>query len=142
MRLDVDAAQLRKNTHADVVLHGDAAATLTALCTLLPAGADGHARAAELRAACRKEALVDGGPVRRGRGRGARRRCPPTGSSPATGRRSPTSAPCTCFDLSAPRWFCYTPGFATLGYGLPAAIGAAIGRARPAGRRACSATAR
>ena len=30
------------------------------------------------------------------------------------------------FDQSAPRSFCYTPGFATLGYGLPAAIGAAL----------------
>src|SRR5690606_16523033 len=32
------------------------------------------------------------------------------------------------FDLPAPRRFCYTPGFATLGYGLPAAIGAALAR--------------
>src|SRR3954464_4639126 len=32
------------------------------------------------------------------------------------------------FDLPAPRRFCYCPGFATLGYGLPAGLGAAIGR--------------
>jgi acetolactate synthase-1/2/3 large subunit len=32
------------------------------------------------------------------------------------------------FDLPAPRRFCYTPGYATLGYGLPAAIGAALAR--------------
>jgi thiamine pyrophosphate-dependent acetolactate synthase large subunit-like protein len=30
------------------------------------------------------------------------------------------------FDLPAPRRFCYTPGYATLGYGLPAAICAAL----------------
>jgi acetolactate synthase-1/2/3 large subunit len=32
------------------------------------------------------------------------------------------------FDVPAPRRFCYTPGYATLGYGLPAAIGAALAR--------------
>ena len=32
------------------------------------------------------------------------------------------------FDLPAPRRFCYTPGFATLGYGLPAGVGASIAR--------------
>ncbi|HEX7427237.1 MAG TPA: thiamine pyrophosphate-dependent enzyme [Mycobacterium sp.] len=32
------------------------------------------------------------------------------------------------FDVPAPRRFCYSPGFATLGYGLPAGLGAAIGR--------------
>ena len=32
------------------------------------------------------------------------------------------------FDMPAPRRFCYTPGFATLGYGLPAGLGAAIAR--------------
>ena len=30
------------------------------------------------------------------------------------------------FDVPGPRQFCYTPGFATLGYGLPAGLGAAI----------------
>jgi thiamine pyrophosphate-dependent acetolactate synthase large subunit-like protein len=30
--------------------------------------------------------------------------------------------------MPAPRRFCYSPGFATLGYGLPAGLGAAIGR--------------
>ena len=32
------------------------------------------------------------------------------------------------FDVPAPRRFCYTPGFATLGYGLPAGLGASIAR--------------
>jgi acetolactate synthase-1/2/3 large subunit len=32
------------------------------------------------------------------------------------------------FNMPAPRRFCYSPGFATLGYGLPAGVGAAIGR--------------
>jgi thiamine pyrophosphate-dependent acetolactate synthase large subunit-like protein len=32
------------------------------------------------------------------------------------------------FDVPRPRLFCYTPGYATLGYGLPAGLGAAIGR--------------
>jgi acetolactate synthase-1/2/3 large subunit len=32
------------------------------------------------------------------------------------------------FDVDHPRRFCYSPGYATLGYGLPAAIGAAVAR--------------
>jgi hypothetical protein len=32
------------------------------------------------------------------------------------------------FDVPAPRRFCYSPDYATLGYGLPAGLGAAIGR--------------
>jgi len=125
VRLDVDAAQLHKNTHADVVLHGDAATTLTALRTVLPAGADGHARAAELRAACRKEALVDGAPF-------AEVVAAVRAGLPADGILTGDSSQVTylgavhLFDQSAPRSFCYTPGFATLGYGLPAAIGAAL----------------
>jgi hypothetical protein len=32
------------------------------------------------------------------------------------------------FDVPVPRRFCYSPGYPTLGYGLPAGLGAAIGR--------------
>jgi thiamine pyrophosphate-dependent acetolactate synthase large subunit-like protein len=32
------------------------------------------------------------------------------------------------FDVPAPRRFWYTPGYATLGYGVPAALGAALAR--------------
>jgi acetolactate synthase-1/2/3 large subunit len=125
LRLDVDAAQLRKNAHADLVLHGDAATTLTALRALLPATGATAARARELHAACRKEALVDGAPfvevtaaVRAG--------------LPADGILIGDSSQVTylgavhLFDQATPRSFCYTPGFATLGYGLPAAIGAKL----------------
>ena len=88
--------------------------------TPLPAGPAADARAGrELRAACREEAAGRRRPVRRDHRRGARRRCPPTACSPATVRRSPTSAPCTSSTMPAPRRFCYSPGFATLGYGLP-----------------------
>jgi thiamine pyrophosphate-dependent acetolactate synthase large subunit-like protein len=125
LRLDVDAAQLRKNAHADLVLHGDAATTLTALRALLPATGATAARARELHATCRKEALVDGAPfvevtaaVRAG--------------LPADGILTGDSSQVTylgavhLFDQATPRSFCYTPGFATLGYGLPAAIGAKL----------------
>ena len=40
------------------------------------------------------------------------------------------------FDMPAPRRFCYSPGYATLGYGLPAGLGAAIARPGRPGRGA------
>jgi len=125
IRLDVDAAQLHKNTHADLVLHGDAAATLSALRTLLPGSGTDTARARELHAACRKEALVDGAPF-------ADVVADVRAALPADGILTGDSSQVIylgavhLFDQAAPRSFCYTPGFATLGYGLPAAIGAAL----------------
>jgi acetolactate synthase-1/2/3 large subunit len=125
IRLDVDAAQLQKNTHADLVLHGDAAATLTALRNLLPDAGFDAARARELHAACRKEALVDAAPF-------ADVVAAVRAALPADGILTGDSSQVTylgavhLFDQAAPRSFCYTPGFATLGYGLPAAVGAAL----------------
>ncbi len=79
IRCDIDPAQLDKNCPADHALLGDAATTLTALFEALPTKpAGGEQRAAALRAACRDEAAVDAGLVRRdqrrGAGRAARRR--------------------------------------------------------------------
>jgi thiamine pyrophosphate-dependent acetolactate synthase large subunit-like protein len=127
IRLDVDAAQLRKGADPAVALHGDAAATLTALRPLLPTTEPtaGHARARELRAACRKEALVDGAPF-------AEVTAAVRAALPADAILTGDSSQVTylgavhLFDQPTPRAFCYTPGFATLGYGLPAAIGAAL----------------
>jgi thiamine pyrophosphate-dependent acetolactate synthase large subunit-like protein len=128
IRCDIDPAQLDKNCPADLRLPGDAAATLSALWAALPTKAGGgEQRAAELRAACRKEAAVDAGPY-------AEINAAVRAVLPADAALTGDSSQVTYFgsvhyfDLPAPRRFCYCPGFATLGYGLPAGLGAAIGR--------------
>lgn len=131
IRIDIEAGQLHKNCNADVTLLADAAeamwAVLTALPTDRPRPQDGSARAAALRADCLAEARRDGAAyeaitaaVRAG--------------LPADGVLTGDSSQVTYFgsvhffDVPGPRQFCYTPGYATLGYGLPAGIGAALGR--------------
>ncbi|BBY15646.1 thiamine pyrophosphate-dependent enzyme [Mycolicibacterium litorale] len=128
IRCDVDSAQLDKNSPADVHLLGEAAATVAALLSALPArGRDGVARAAALRTACRDEASRDAGPY-------AQINAAVRAALPADGMLTGDSSQVTYFgsvhffDMPAPRRFCYSPGFATLGYGLPAALGAALGR--------------
>ncbi|WP_165865705.1 thiamine pyrophosphate-binding protein [Vallicoccus soli] len=128
VRVDVEEGQLDKNLAAGelAALHGDAGATLAALLPLLaPRRRGGADRAAALRARCRAEALRDAGP-------GAE-------LAEAVGRVLPGDA-VLAGDSSQvayygavhftrrdrPRRFCYCPGFATLGYALPAAVGAAL----------------
>ncbi len=130
IRCDVDPAQLAKNCPADVALLGDAAVTIAALLAVLPdaqpPGA-GQGRAAELRAACRAEAASDAGPY-------AEINAAMRAALPAEAVLAGDSSQVTyfgsvhCFDVPGPRQFCYTPGYATLGYGLPAGLGAAIAR--------------
>ena len=60
------------------------------------------------------------------------RRCPPMPCWPGTARRSPTSARCTS-STSRRRADLHTPGFATLGYGLPAGLGRVDRAARRTG---------
>lgn len=127
IRCDIDAAQLNKNCKADHELLGDAATTVAALRAALPAGRRATAeRAATLRAACREEAAKDAGPY-------AEINAAVRAALPVDGVLTGDSSQVTYFgsvhffDMPAPRRFCYSPGFATLGYGLPAGIGAAIG---------------
>ncbi len=97
-----------------------------------PAG--GEQRAADLRAACRDEAPVDAGAY-------AEINAAVRAALPADAALAGDSSQVTYFgsvhyfDVPAPRRFCYRPGFATLGYGLPAGLGAAIGATRRTGRR-------
>jgi thiamine pyrophosphate-dependent acetolactate synthase large subunit-like protein len=126
IRCDVDAAQLNKNCPADHTLHGDAAATVAALRDALHGGSGNAERAATLRTACREEAAKDAGPY-------AEINAAVRAALPADGVLTGDSSQVTYFgsvhffDMPAPRRFCYSPGFATLGYGLPAGVGAAIG---------------
>ncbi len=128
IRCDIDPAQLNKNCPADHALLGDAATTVAALRAALPAGPVADAgRAAALRAACREEAAGDAGQY-------AEINAAVRAALPVDGVLTGDSSQVTYFgsvhffDMPAPRRFCYSPGFATLGYGLPAGVGAAIGR--------------
>lgn len=128
IRCDIDPGQLNKNCPADHTLLGDAAAILVTLRAALPAGCDAGdpGRAAALRAACRGEAMADAGPY-------AEINAAVRAALPADGVLAGDSSQVTYFgsvhffDMPAPRRFCYSPGYATLGYGLPAGLGAAIG---------------
>jgi acetolactate synthase-1/2/3 large subunit len=127
LRLDLDPAQLQKNAPADVELLGDADVGLLAITAALgqrPRVA-GEGRAAALRTAAREEALVDGAGY--ARVNAAVRAALPAGGV-LTGDSSQVSylGSVHLFELPAARRFCYMPTFATLGYGLPAAIGAAL----------------
>jgi thiamine pyrophosphate-dependent acetolactate synthase large subunit-like protein len=128
IRCDIDAAQLDKNCPADHRLLGDSAATLAALLDALPARpAGGQQRANALRSACRDEAAADAGPY-------AEINAAVRAALPADAVLAGDSSQVTYFgsvhyfDVPAPRRFCYSPGYATLGYGLPAGLGAALGR--------------
>ena len=130
IRCDIDSGQLDKNCQADHALLGDAAATLGALRQSLPDGqpsTSAQERAATLRAACRAEAMADAGPY-------AEINAAVRAALPADAVLTGDSSQVTYFgsvhffDLPSPRRFCYSPGYATLGYGLPAGLGAAIGR--------------
>ena len=128
IRCDIDPAQLDKNCSSDHALLGDSAATLAALFDALPTKpGGGEQRAAELRSACRDEAAADAGVY-------AEINAAVRAALPAEAALAGDSSQVTYFgsvhyfDVPAPRRFCYSPGFATLGYGLPAGLGAAIGR--------------
>ena len=130
IRCDIDPAQLDKNCPADHALLGDAATTVAALLAALPANraaVAGSQRAAALRAACRDEAKPDAGLY--AEINAAARKALPTDAVLAGDSSQVTYfGSVHFFDMPAPRRFCYTPGFATLGYGLPAGLGASIAR--------------
>ena len=129
IRCDIEPAQLDKNCPADHALLGNAAATLSALSAALPHGLSAHdpGRAAALRTACREEAMSDAGLY-------AEVNAAVRAALPADSVLCGDSSQVTYFgsvhffDVPAPRRFCYSPGYATLGYGLPAGLGASIAR--------------
>jgi acetolactate synthase-1/2/3 large subunit len=130
IRVDIDPAQLASNAIADIGIIADAEAALRALSDALsnftPANGDGQARAASLRAAIREhitprqhlyqrilERLVQGAPdtiiV------GDSTQLIYSGNLTFEPRRSRS-------------WFNATTGYGTLGYALPAALGAKLAR--------------
>ncbi|GAA1422838.1 thiamine pyrophosphate-binding protein [Agrococcus citreus] len=125
IRIDIDAAQLDKNLASTIRLHGDARATIRAVAARVerepaePQGLDA-VRASLVEAArafapiemAAAEAIAQGIP------RGA----VVTGDSSQITYYGMTSA----VRQDAPASMPYMPAYATLGYGLPAAIGAKI----------------
>ncbi len=131
VRLDVDPAQLNKNVPADVAVQGDAELTLQALAARFPAaGGDeaGGATAEELaqvRRAIEAELGPELAPYRE-----LHKSLEQVLSDDAIVAGDATMA---CYygtglllPLAGPSQWLYPTGFCTLGYGLPAAIGAKI----------------
>jgi thiamine pyrophosphate-dependent acetolactate synthase large subunit-like protein len=127
VRVDIDARQLDKNLTATHRLHGGAAEALRLLLDALPEdAAEGLGRAAaELRAACDAEAMRDAAVF-------APYHQVLRAALPETTIFSGDSAQVSYFGTASqwpsirPAQFVYPVGFATLGYGIPGGIGAAL----------------
>jgi thiamine pyrophosphate-dependent acetolactate synthase large subunit-like protein len=127
VRVDVEAVQLDKNLAPTHPLHGDAAATLAALRRALPATVRGTLgrKAEELRGRLEEEALRDGRPYAAYH-RALREVLP--AETVIAGDSAQVSYFGTAHQWPSlrPGQFVYPAGFATLGYGIPAGIGAAL----------------
>ncbi|WP_104081908.1 thiamine pyrophosphate-binding protein [Cryobacterium sp. Y11] len=127
IRIDLDPGQLDKNLAATIALEGDAAAILTDLTALLTdvAGSAGRVRAAAARGEIEAAALVDGAPWREVQE--VLRAALPAATIVA-GDSAQVSYYGTVhfWPMDEPNQFLYPTGYATLGYGLPAAIGAKL----------------
>jgi len=138
IRVDIDAGQLNKNLAADVTLHGDAARVLTAIGERLgpaseltlesaPAGMTPAtiARARSLRESCVAEARPDGLAVRP-LVEAVQAALPPDTIMAGDSSQVTYYGAVHFMKAERPHSLLYMAGYATLGYGLPAAIGAKI----------------
>ena len=127
VRVDIDAGQLDKNLRATHPLHGDAAVTLRALLDALPDEVTGTLgeQAAELRARCEADAARQGAPF--AAYHAALREVLPEDAIVA-GDSAQVSYFGTAHQWPSvrPGQFVYPAGFATLGYGIPGGVGAAL----------------
>ena len=127
VRIDLEPGQLAKNATPDHAIRGDAAVAMAALAERLPPGAErrGAERAAALRAAVAPLVERDGADF------AVLHRVLAEALGPdavVTGDSSMVSYYGTVHQLPQrrPRRFLYPVGYATLGYSLPAAIGAKL----------------
>lgn len=127
IRLDVDPAQLDKNLEATHHLLGDAAANLSLLLEALPGEVSNslRARAPELRVSLDAAAFVDGAAF--APFHDALREVLPE-STIIAGDSAQVSyfGTASQWPSQRPGQFVYPAGFATLGYGIPGAIGASL----------------
>jgi thiamine pyrophosphate-dependent acetolactate synthase large subunit-like protein len=133
VRIDVDQHQLQKNLGATVAIRMDAATAVHALLGRLgsPAGTGpSHATwagtAGGVRDALRKEAMVDGAPYE-AINRELSRALPETTIVGGDSAQVSYFGTAHFWPMARPGQFLYPTGYATLGYGLPAAIGATFG---------------
>ena len=128
IRLDVDPDQAQKNAAAEVSIVADAAAGLGALAAELEDAEPrdrGAAEADRLRARIRGEALRDAAeyePLIAALDAGL----PDDGILTGDSTMACYYGAVHLLPLSAPRRFLYPTGFATLGYAIPAAVGAKL----------------
>jgi 5-guanidino-2-oxopentanoate decarboxylase len=124
IRVDLDRGQLQKNVPAEVAIEGDARPTIDALAEAIGDGA-GRPELAAARAAIRDEALRDGAPfepliaaIDEALG--------PDGVLAGDSTKAAYYGAAHFLPMDARRRFIYPTGYATLGYALPAAIGAKL----------------
>lgn len=127
IRVDIDAEQLVRNATPALGIIADAGFACTALCAVLGAGRDpghGRSRTASLRTA----ALETVPPAYRGHGRIFDQIATALpGVVIAGDSTQPVYGANLSYDAPAPRrWFNSSTGYGTLGYGLPAALGAKL----------------
>ncbi|MCX7303985.1 MAG: 5-guanidino-2-oxopentanoate decarboxylase [Hyphomicrobiales bacterium] len=127
-RADLDAEQLMRGLRADLPLLADARLTAEAVLEALPQALPGST-GGEIAHAARREVEAGMNPVLSA---GLRLLDTLTQAFPdaviAGDSTQPVYAGCTAFGAARPAsFFCSATGFGTLGYALPAAIGAALG---------------
>jgi thiamine pyrophosphate-dependent acetolactate synthase large subunit-like protein len=127
VRLEVDAAQLDKNLTATHHLHGDAAATLRLLLEALPDDVPNvlRDRGPEMRATLDAAALVTGAPFAPFH-EALSKVLPPTTIIAGDSAQVSYFGTASQWNSLKPGQFVYPAGFATLGYAIPGAIGAAL----------------
>lgn len=128
VRIDIDPEQLTRNALPDVAIAADSGLAMQALhAALVPRDpAPGAARAEALRAAARAELRPDY--ALHGRVLDAVAAALP-GVVIAGDSTQPVYGGNVAYDPAGPRaWFNSSTGYGTLGYGLPAALGAKLGR--------------
>jgi thiamine pyrophosphate-dependent acetolactate synthase large subunit-like protein len=128
IRVDIDPAQRHKNARAAVAITADAASALAAISAELDGLESrdrGGGEAEELRSAIRAEALRHGaayeelvGAIQRALGEDA--------IVAGDSTRACYDGAVHLLTLDGPRQFLYPTGFATLGYGIPAGVGAKL----------------
>ena len=134
IHLDIDPSEINKNVHADIPVIGDCKETLPLLTALLEnvdrkEWIDSFAdyAAIEEEKAIRPAISPDGGPIRMGEV--ARRVSEATGNSAIlvtdVGQNQMMS--CRYFKFTKPHSVITSGGLGTMGFGLPAAIGATFG---------------
>ncbi|MGW7434081.1 thiamine pyrophosphate-binding protein [Streptomyces sp. NPDC054861] len=132
VRVDIDAQSAVTNARPDVIVLGDAALALRALADRLPPGPPADAGPAHTRAAAARAAFTA-----QARAEGAGHLGLTARLATALGRdghlAGDSAMACYYGALSnlpahRPRSFLYPSGLGTLGYGLPAAIGAKLAR--------------